>query len=345
MRILIFLFLLIFSFSVSYPQNVLPPLSNQIRLGSFNIEKLGRDTLYQIKNVAIILKNYDIVAIQEVMNTGATKTNPVGNRGIEALKKIVYELGEDWDYVVSPEANGTAGAMRAKAFDTFEYYAYIYRKSKIEFIKKSEYLWDEKLNPIKGVKNQERQFDREPFIASFKTKEGKLDFTLITIHVASPGSKNRRDEIKRLKIVYEKVQSSDTLQNDVFLLGDFNTPVDKKEWDALKSIETMKHIISNENGTTLNKQEGIISKNQYDNIWYQGKFSDEDIVPETGLVHQAWKEDINKPFLSQIHRKFKKGDKKLIWLYGKYVSDHLPVSILLWIDRDTDYFNEGSSPN
>ncbi|MEW6685794.1 MAG: hypothetical protein AB1393_06255 [Candidatus Edwardsbacteria bacterium] len=81
-------------------QSILSPSdSNQIRLGSFNIEKLGKANPYQAKNAAEILKNYDIVAIQEVMNTGATKTNPIGTKGIEALKNIVNYLGEDWAFI------------------------------------------------------------------------------------------------------------------------------------------------------------------------------------------------------------------------------------------------------
>ena len=204
---------------------------NQIRLGSFNIEKLGKENTYQARNAAEILKNYDIVAIQEVMNMGATRLHPIGTKGIEALKQIVSCLGEGWDYVVSPDPNGTASANASKAFNTFEYYAFIYRKSKIELIQNSAHLWNESENPIPSLNNQERQFDREPFIASFKARNGKLDFTLITIHAAQPSAKWRKDEIKRLQIVYDTVQASDPNQNDVvaefwkriFIRNDSNT--------------------------------------------------------------------------------------------------------------------------
>lgn len=228
-------------------------LANQIRLGTFNIEKLGKENEYQAKNAAEILRNFDIVAIQEVMNTGARKTSAIGNVGIEALKKIVSFLGEDWDCVISLEPNGTASAKKSRAFNTFEYYAFIYRKSKLEFVKDSEHLWNEVENPMSKLKDQKRQFDREPFIASFRVKNGNLDFTLITIHAAAPAARWRKDEIKRLAIVYKTIQDSDPNQNDVFLMGDFNTNVDKKEWDAVKSLPAMKHILTSKDVTTLNK--------------------------------------------------------------------------------------------
>lgn len=317
---------------------VFPSDDNQIRLGTFNIEKLGKANEYQAKNAAKILKNYDIVAIQEVMNTGASKTNPRGEKGIEALKHIVSYLGDNWGYVVSLEPNGTASANRSRAFNTFEYYAFIYRKSKLELVKDSAHLWNELGNPMQGLKDQERQFDREPFIASFKVKNGNLDFTIITIHAAAPAAGWRKDEIKRLAVVYKTVQDSDSKQNDIFLMGDFNTNVDKKEWDNLKSLASTKHILTSSDITTLDKARGRLSKSQYDTIWYQGQYSDEDIIAETAQVHQVWQEDLEKPKDIKVPKKIRNPENRQIWLYGKYASDHLPVTMLLWVDRDTDNF-------
>jgi len=270
-------------------QAVMPPGKHQIRMGSFNIEKLGRDDPYQTVNVAVILKNYDIVAVQEVMNYGATvANNQRGGEGIRALRQIAT----DWELVLSSDPNGTEKAKIAVKSHTFEYYAFIFRKSRIELIPNLAFLWDEEANPILELEDQERQFDREPFIASFKVKDGTLDFTLITFHAASPSAGWRKDEIERLGFVYESVQRSDPNQHDVFLLGDFNTDVDKKEWKALKGLPTMEHILTSLDKTTIYKTEGRLSRNQYDTIWYQGLASDEDIVVETAEVHPAWKENL-----------------------------------------------------
>lgn len=342
-KIIIFLIFIVLIVSPQFckadtDSDIQASLTNQIRLGTFNIEKLGKANEYQTKNAAEILKNYDIVAIQEVMNTGASKNNPIGNEGIEALKKIVSYLGEDWGYIISPAPNGTASATKSKAFNTFEHYAFLYRKSKIELIKNSAHLWNEQENPMPGLKDQERQFDREPFIASFKAVNGNLDFTIITIHAAAPVAGWRRDEIKRLAVVYKFVQDSDPNQNDVFLMGDFNTNVDKKEWDELKVLPDMKHILTLKDVTTLDKARGRLSKNQYDTMWYQGSYSDEDIVSDTAQVHQAWKEDLKRPEDIKVPKKIRNPANIQIWLYGKYASDHLPVTVLMWVDRDTDTF-------
>lgn len=320
-------------------QAIIPAGKHQVRIGSFNIEKLGKDNPYQAKNAAEILKNYDIVAIQEVMNTSATAANNQrGDKGIKALKQILACLNADWDFVLSPEPNGTEKAEITGRLNTFEYYAFIFRKSKIDLIPNSAFLWDEDADPIPDLEDQERQFDREPFIASFKVKNESLDFTLITIHAASRPAKWRRDEIKRLRLVYEKVQDSDPCQNDVFLLGDFNTSVDKKEWEPLKGLPTMKHILTSSDKTTIYKAKGKLSKNQYDTIWYQGFASDEDIIIETAQVHPAWEENFVWPSDICPPVEISTPENKRIWLYGRHVSDHLPVTVILHTDKDTDNF-------
>ncbi|RLA92232.1 MAG: hypothetical protein DRG69_09155, partial [Deltaproteobacteria bacterium] len=272
--------------SAQFCYHLLPTPPNQIRIGTFNIEKLGRSNPYQAKNAAVILKNYDLIAVQEVMNYGSSKENPYGKKGIEALEKIVEYLGKDYTYVVSFPPKGTYKAEKNKAFSTFEYYAFIYNKSKLQLIK--AYLWDEEVHPLKELENQERQFDREPFIASFSTKEGKLDFTIISVHVASPKQKHRPAEIKRLSFVYNTIQEENPYQNDVILLGDFNTPSDTKEWDWLTRNSSLKCIVSINTPTTINKRKGTLSKNQYDNICYQPKFTEEDVVRGSECVHCAW---------------------------------------------------------
>jgi len=341
---ILFIWLMLLSISCAIgkesDQAVDLPGKHQIRMDSFNIEKLGRDDPYQTVNVAVILKNYDIVAVQEVMNIGATgANNQRGAKGIRALRQIVADLDVDWDLVLSSEPNGTENAEITGNFHTFEYYAFIFRKSKIELIPNSAFLWDEEANPILGLEDQERQFDREPFIASFKIKDGMLDFTLITFHAASPSARWRKDEIERLGFVYENVQRSDPNQHDVFLLGDFNTAVDKKEWKVLKGLPTIKHILTSLDKTTIYKAEGRPSKNQYDTIWYQGFASDEDIIVETAQVHPAWEEeDLVWPADISPPARISTPENKLIWFYGKYVSDHLPITVVLYTDKDTDNF-------
>ena len=198
--------------------------ASTITVGTFNLEKLGRDNDFQVPNAVKIIQQFDLVALQEVMNFGG------GTKGPAAVQAIVTNLGDGWSSVISEQPNGTASAAAsADNPPSFEFYAFIWRTDRVQLIDSSAHLWDEATHPMTGISDQERQFDREPFIASFRTVNGSLDFTVISIHAASPGKSWRDDEIKRLRIVYETMQASDPNQNDVILCGDFNTPVNKSE--------------------------------------------------------------------------------------------------------------------
>jgi endonuclease/exonuclease/phosphatase family metal-dependent hydrolase len=168
--------------------------------------------------------------------------------------------------------------------------------------------------------------------------QGNLDFTMINIHAASPKKTWRPAEIRRLKTVYESVQASDPNQNDVFLVGDFNTPVNKIEWDDLKGLDSMSHILTKDDKTTIYKKNGMLSKNQYDTFWYQSTATDEDILPDSGQVLMAWNVTLDLDPEKTPPDSITDEDAIKRWHYSRVMSDHLPVMIVLRTDQDTDHF-------
>ena len=313
------------------------PENSTITLGTFNVQNLGKASDFQVANVASIIGQFDLVAIQEVMNYGG------GIKGPAAIQALVDALGDDWDSVISTAANGTeSAAANSSNPPSFEFYAFVWRKSRIDLVDGSAHLWDEDAIPDQILtdesKPQERQFDREPFIASFTAIGGTFDFTIISFHAASPGKSWRDDEIRRLATVYETVQASDPNQNDVFLLGDFNTPVDKAEWDDVKAISTMTHILSPDDKTTLNRNTGGLSQNQYDTVWYQASASAEDVIRNSGQVLDAWNATLTLDPEADPPDTITGEEDRERWHYARVVSDHLPVILVVRTDQDTDRF-------
>lgn len=306
----------------SQPSNQLP---DSIIVATFNIQNLGKNNAFQVRNAARIIQGFDLVAVQEIMNYGE------GTKGRDSLRAIVNLLGSNWSHSISSEANGTVTGQP----HTFEFSAFLWRNDKLELIPNSSKLWDEDNNPITGLTDQERQFDREPYIASFRTIDGNFDFTVITFHAASPGRPYRRDEIRRLALVYKAIQSADTLQHDVLLCGDFNTPVNKAEWDEVRSISTMTHILTEDNKTTL-RNNGELSNNQYDTFWFQANSTNEDVV--SGNVVEAWNIDLifDPSQCTDITDEVNQSRCR----YKKSVSDHLPVQIILRTNQDSDKFED-----
>lgn len=99
-KILLFAFLFICNYSLS-----------QLKVISWNVENLGKSKSDStITYIANILKEYDVVALQEVV---------AGYGGTQAVAKLAEELnrkGSKWDYVVSEPTTGSSYKTERYAF-------------------------------------------------------------------------------------------------------------------------------------------------------------------------------------------------------------------------------------
>ena len=176
----------------------------QVKLLSWNVENLGSskspsDLLY----IVSILKNYDVVALQEVV---------AGDGGAQAVAKLADELnrkGSKWDYVVSDPTSSSA-------YKT-ERYAFLWKTSKV---KKVGEAWLEKKYQL--------EIDREPYYCTFDFK-GK-QFTIANFHAITK-SKQPETEIKYFKFLPEQYPKLNLL-----FVGDFNCPQSHTVFNPLKKM-------------------------------------------------------------------------------------------------------------
>lgn len=208
--------------------------AEEIFVASFNTMRLG-ESKKNYHTLAKILKSFDIIALQEVMN----------NNGMIKLENSLEELtNEDWDYYIPKEPVGT------KKYK--EYYAFIYKKDKFSEIK-----------PLSYYKNGKSSFIREPF--AIKVKAKNFDFILITAHsIYGKNIKERAIEASNYidVILYFKEMEKD--EDDIILLGDFNLPAKDKAFSNLGKINMRPIIDSDKYSTTFSKT-GLA--NPYDNIF------------------------------------------------------------------------------
>jgi hypothetical protein len=128
----------------------------KIRVGSFNIQIFGEQKAAnnQIMDVLTkIVEEYDVMLVQEIRDSGGTVASTY-------LEKINQAAGcPKFAFVQSP----SLGKSSSK-----EAYAYFYNKTKVTEI--NDYVYN----------NTDDKFEREPYIATFKSKN--FDFTLVGIH-------------------------------------------------------------------------------------------------------------------------------------------------------------------
>ncbi len=164
--------------------------------------------------LAEILSGFDLIAVQEV------------NKDLKAFRKLMYVMGDDWDFITTDTTAGPGGNGERMTF--------IYDKRRVSF----ENVAGEIVLPTRGRIKGDIQFARTPFLVSFQS--GWSKFSLCTVHIyygANTGVKLERrvNEIEAIAKFLKKKADGD--KETLILLGDFNI-VDQEH-------QTMKALLDN----------------------------------------------------------------------------------------------------
>jgi len=162
------------------------PAKNNFRLLTWNIRNLNQKKEDKaITYYAEIIKNFDIIAIQEVKdNLG----------GIENLQK---KLGKKYRFLFTDTAGNS------------ERLVFAYDSTRVQF---TGLAAEVVMAPGQGRKKvvPELEFDRTPFMASFRIN--RCNFIIVTVHIyygSGSAVKYRLEEIKNIARYLEK-RSTDT---------------------------------------------------------------------------------------------------------------------------------------
>jgi len=211
----------------------------QTKILTWNLENFGKSkTDSAIRSIAQILKDYDVVALQEVV---------AGSGGAKAVARLADELnrtGAKWDYAISDPTQSSSYKK--------ERYAFLWKTASVKIIGKA---WLEK--------KYELEIEREPYLGTFEYR-GK-QFTVVNFHGLTKKDQPET-EIKYFKLLPQEYP----LLNLVFL-GDFNCPQSHSVFLPIKKMG-WKPAFQNQK-TSLKK---ACTKNnclasEYDNIFYDAR--------------------------------------------------------------------------
>ncbi|EGN63088.1 hypothetical protein HMPREF0401_00449 [Fusobacterium animalis 11_3_2] len=257
-------------------------LAAEAYIASFNILRLGA-VKKDIVQTAKILKGFDIVGLVEVMNRNGVE---------ELVDELNKQSDEKWDYHISPFG---VGSSKYK-----EYFAYIYKKDKVKFIKSEGFY-----------KNGKSSLLREPYGATFQI--GNFDFTFVLVHtIYGNNESQRKAENYKMVDVYNYFQDRDEKENDIFIAGDFNLyALDESFRPLYKHADKITYAIDPAIKTTI----GVKGRaNSYDNFFFSQKYSQE-FTGSSGALD------------------FSGDNPKLM---REIVSDHIPVFIVVETSKDDD---------
>ena len=257
-------------------------LADEAYIASFNILRLGV-AKKDIVQTAKILKGFDIVGLVEVINRNGVE---------ELVDELNKQSDEKWDYHISPFG---VGSSKYK-----EYFAYIYKKDKVKFIKSEGFY-----------KNGKSSLLREPYGATFQI--GNFDFTFVLVHtIYGNNESQRKAENYKMVDVYNYFQDRDEKENDIFIAGDFNLyALDESFRPLYKHADKITYAIDPAIKTTI----GVKGRaNSYDNFFFSQKYSQE-FTGSSGALD------------------FSGDNPKLM---REIVSDHIPVFIVVETSKDDD---------
>lgn len=217
-----------------------PKKETTLKVLTWNIQNLGKTkNSTEISAISHIIKNYDLIAIQEVV-----AKDPKGAQAVAKIVSTLNRLGNKWDYSISKPTKSPSNYIS-------ERYAYIWKTSKLTLLKKA-YLDSDLENII----------EREPYLAQFEIRKNKKHFYFINIH-ARVYNKHPEIEIAHFKKYPKKLKT-----DNIIILGDFNLNEKHSVWNPLYKMEFKPAV--KETPTTLNRKckNGNYTNHAIDNIYY-----------------------------------------------------------------------------
>lgn len=173
--------------------------ADEVRIATFNIQTFGQAKVNKPAirlYLAEIIRNFDIVAIQEVKDV--SQATP------DIFLSAVNDTGRHYAYLLS-ERTGKQSDDR----DSQEQYAFYFDTDRIDVVDQGA-LFDDSAHDL---------FQREPFTARFGVKGMPFTFTLTTIHTRPESAVA---EIGALYAVYHDVEKRYPREYHHLILGDFN---------------------------------------------------------------------------------------------------------------------------
>ena len=219
------------------------PQDQPIAIASWNLKNIGQSKFNDPARIDIIidvLKNYDIIAIQEVKDIS-----------LQLPQLLVAKMNEDG-------SNYNVVASDRVGRNVFEQYLFVYDDDKIDYVPSTKGY---------GIESND-EFAREPFYAMFRS--GNFDFYLLNIHTDPD---DVAIEIPALKAAYVDLQNNTPNENDIILLGDFNgkaPDVIAGSYITMDTIAQIPNIIF-----TINEETNTRGGKAYDNIIFQDNYTSE----------------------------------------------------------------------
>ena len=290
----------------------LPCFAEKLTICSFNIQFLGSSPNRDNETLANVVKDYDIVVIQELVATPVKIEFPEKtlNQDSESAEffKAMENLG--FKYWMSEEDTGTGDKNHYNSNRT-EFFVTFYKDDKVKIITDIPHGF------IAEDRTNNMCYERVPYAFAFRTLDDNSDFVLISVHL-QPGSgyKDRNRRQQELACIADWIYQSESPEKDFIILGDMNI-YNSKELNKNTPAGFISLNDECRKTTTINTNDY-----PYDHVMYRPRYTKEidtefdmQVIDLDEAVKLSWNKPEEYPGGANYdHNEFR-----------KYYSDHRPI--------------------
>lgn len=307
-----------------------------VSICSFNIQFLGQSTERDNVALAALVRDHDIVVVQELLAPPYDGTFPDGEAfrpDPEATAFFDQMKGLGFQYILSEEDTGKSETNHNNGSAT-EWFVAFYKPSRVSTANdlRSEFLASDR--------TANANFDRVPYAFGFRTPDRRMDFVLISVHLRpSAGTANAARRKHELASIAQWVQSRPGSEKDYIILGDMNienaTELLSATPAGFQSINFFKRDANHPNDYCLNTNTNVNGPKPYDHVMlnaghtreYDAQFGFK-VIDLIEAMRAGWLSRSNEPY---------PGDPYDHTAFRMTYSDHHPVVFQLRIPaRDDD---------
>jgi endonuclease/exonuclease/phosphatase family metal-dependent hydrolase len=305
------------------PRKAALAAGDTLTICSFNIQFLGQSEDRDAEGLADIVRDYDIVVVQELIAPPYPGKFPDGTdyvpdpqaaRFFDAMKALGF------DYMLSEEDTGTGAKIHLNTSAT-EWWVVFYRPERIGPAADlpRTFLADDRSN--------HPDYERVPYAFPFRTLDKNCDFVLISVHLKpDPGPASRARRKHELATIAAWIHTKDQSEKDFIILGDMNIE-DAKE---LADATPVGFLSLNDECRATNTN--VKGPKPYDHVLFQPSFSTE-VDHEFDLVVVNLIEAMRPRWLGPGAFP---GDPYEHDAFRRFYSDHHPVVFRLKIPSADD---------
>lgn len=316
------------SISYTLSDTAIKDHSDTITICSFNIQFLGHFKDRDDAALADLIKDYDIVVVQEMVAPPVDgiypDTSPFST-DVESAEFLSEMEILGFSYILSDEDTGP-GEENHKNTSSTEWW--------IAFYKPDEVLPDSSLPHgfLADDRTDHPDYDRVPYAFAFRNPEETIDFVLISVHLHpnKSGEERRKHE---LAAIADWIIRADSIEKDFIILGDMNI----QDQEELLAVTPQRYISLNDECSRTNT---LINDNAdqgarpYDHVMYNPDFTSEEIDKDFDIKVIDLVEEMRDNWDTTLGPY--PGDPYDHNTFKRYYSDHHPVVFRMIAREDDD---------